>query len=510
MELFQRLTLAAGCALLLAGCHGDVDAGDADAGEPRSPEGGRQVEAREYAYTWESLRRAPVPGWFRDAKFGIFIHWGPYSVPGWSDGEHYAEWYSTRMYRQPTFIAHHREHWGEPGEFGYKDFIPMFRGEDFDAGEWSELFLASGARYVIPVAEHHDGFAMWDTEFTPWNSVDMGPRIDFIGELGEAVRARGLKFGVSYHRERHWGFYTDSMNTYLENAEPLEEIRLEIERFPEAASLYGPFGLSEDFMIGYKARALELVSSYQPDFLWIDDSPANSLHPEAPAVERFINKYHLEMLVDYMNLGQAWGKPVYFNNKRWHRSNYPPGVGVDEKDYLRIDAISDIPWHSSGGMDHSYGYDRSEDERDSYKSVEELVETLVDVVSKNGNFLLNIGPMANGVIPQGQRSRLLGIGEWLGTNGEAIYGTRPWVRFGGEGIRFTAKEGLLYATLFEWPAGPVELDLGGVGDEGPTDVRLLGKTESIDWRFADGELTVDLGDAPGAGHTWVLRIALGG
>ncbi|WP_136464807.1 alpha-L-fucosidase [Flagellimonas onchidii] len=164
--------------------------------------------------TWEDLINVPIPEWYEDAKFGIFIHWGPYAVPGWSDGGDYSEWYATQMYRKPSFIKYHTENYGEPGVFGYKDFIPMFKAEKFNSNAWAEVFKASGAKYVIPTAEHHDGFAMWDTDLTPWNAVDMGPKFDFIKLLGKTVRAEGLKYGISYHRERHWGYYTNSLNTY--------------------------------------------------------------------------------------------------------------------------------------------------------------------------------------------------------------------------------------------------------------------------------------------------------
>ena len=460
-----------------------------------------------YLYDWESLKQAPVPDWFRDAKFGIFIHWGPYSVPGWSDGEDYSEWYSTRMYRKPAFIEHHQRNWGELSDFGYKEFIPMFKGEKFNPDEWASLFKAAGAKYVIPTGEHHDGFVMWDTDLSPWNSVAMGPKLDFIGSLGKAVRAQELKYGVSYHRERHWGFYTDSLNTYKESPEPLPQILAEIEATPKAASLYGPFKLTEAFMQDYKARFLEIAEKYRPDFLWIDDSPANSLFPDAPAVSWFINKYHLEMIADYLNMAEEWGKPVYFNNKRWKRSNYPAGAGVDEKDYLRIDAISKTPWHSSGGMDHSYGYDRSEDAVDSYKSVEQLVETLVDVVSKNGNFLLDIGPKADGAIPENQKKRLLGIGEWLQVNGEAIYGTRPWVKFGEDGVRFTRKGDVLYAILFDWPAKPLSIDFARELQAGDiVDVMLLGDKSEVAWRIVEGDLQVKFNAMADPDHAHTLKI----
>ncbi|WP_136464775.1 alpha-L-fucosidase [Flagellimonas onchidii] len=431
--------------------------------------------------TWEDLQNMPIPTWYEDAKFGIFIHWGPYAVPGWSDGREYSEWYATMMYRKPAFIEYHTKNYGKPGEFGYKDFIPMFKAEKFNANAWADVFEASGAKFIIPTAEHHDGFAMWNTDLTPWNSVDMGPKFDFIDKLGKAVRDKGLKYGISYHRERHWGYYTSSLNTYKENPEPVEGVAKEVAENPLAEQLYGPFGLTEAFMKDYKARFVELCTKYQPDFMWIDDAPSNSLFPKAPAVDKFMNTYHREMIADYVNMSREWGKDVYWNNKRWTRSNYPQGAGVDEKDYLRMDSIPDVKWQSSGGMAHSYGYDRTEDIAEKYKPVGVLVRTLIDVVSKNGNFLLDIGPKPDGTLTDLQISRLKGIGDWLKRNGEAIYGTRTWNTFGYDNIRFTQKENTLYIISLERPESELVVkhtkDLNDIKS-----VTLLDGNEAVEWQ----------------------------
>lgn len=175
-----------------------------------------QVDGK-YESTWESLKQHPVPEWFDDAKFGIFIHWGVYSVPGWAplDQYRYAEHYPQFMYKwwTPTY-EYHKSHYGDPSEFGYKDFIPMFTAEHWDPHQWAELFQKAGARYVLPVAEHHDGFAMWDSDLTEWDAAEKGPKRDIIGELEQAVRARGMKYGVSYHRARHWWFFFRNKGEY--------------------------------------------------------------------------------------------------------------------------------------------------------------------------------------------------------------------------------------------------------------------------------------------------------
>lgn len=498
---FIEKGLVVGCILTLLACS---EQSKKEAESPPTP-----VSER-YTYDWESLRKAPVPDWLEQAKFGIFIHWGPYAVPGWSDEKTYAEWYSTRMYCDSSYRAYHEKTYGPIAEHGYKEFIPKFKGENFDANQWADILKASGAKYVIPTAEHHDGFAMYDSDLTPWNSVDKGPGFDFIGLLGEAVRSKDMKFGCSYHRERHWGFYTDAMNTYKETAEPFDEIKAEIARDPESALLYGPFGLTEDFMKDYKARFLEICTKYQPDFMWIDDAPSNSLYPEAEAVDLFMNTYHKEMIADYMNLADTWGKKVYFNNKKWKRFNYPEGIGVSEKDYLRLNEISDIKWQSSGGMAHSYGYDRTEEDASKYKTVEQLVETLIDVVSKNGNFLLDIGPKPDGTITELQEQRLRGIGEWLSKYGEAIYGTKSWSTFGYENIRFTRKNKALYVICLDNPETAFQVaKTETLSKENVKSVEMIGHAgESPAWTFDDQALTITPPENYKKDHAVVFKVIL--
>ena len=438
-----------------------------------------QKQITEQEKTWDYLKQVPIPQWYENAKFGIFIHWGPYSVPGWSNGHYYSEWYSTAMYFVEDFKKYHEENYGKLGEFGYKDFVPMFKAENYDANKWASVLKSSGAKYVIPTAEHHDGFAMWDTDLTPWNSVDRGPKFDFIGTLGKAVRDAGMGYGISYHRERHWGFYTNSLNDYMEDVEPNEYVKQEIAANPEAELLYGPFGLTEDFMKDYKERFLEICEKYQPDFMWIDDAPANSKHPEAPAVDKFMNTYHREMIAEYVHMAKGWGKEVYWNNKKWSRNNYPAGAGVNEKDYLRMDSIPAVKWQSSGGMAHSYGYDRTEDNEGKYKSSEKLVETLVDVVSKGGNFLLDIGPKADGTFTELQKSRMKGIGDWLAVNGDAIYGTRTYTTFGYDNIRYTTKGDDLYVTFLNRPEG--SFTINGLTPKAGTEITLLNGNKKVAW-----------------------------
>lgn len=228
----------------------------------------------------------PVPAWFDDGKIGIFIHWGPYSVIGYrKGGRGYAEHVPKMIYRDPEhYYPYMGKRWGaHPPDFGYKDIIPEFEAEKWDPDAWAKLFAEVGARYVVMTAEHHDGWANWDSDLTPWNAADMGPRRDLVGDLAKALRRQGLKFAPSYHRERHQTFFAKTL--YVVKAEPHGDIREEIKRVPEAASLYGPFGLSKEFVDDYVARWKKIQRKYHPDFLWIDDIPIwteniNSEHPD--------------------------------------------------------------------------------------------------------------------------------------------------------------------------------------------------------------------------------------
>ena len=218
-----------------------------------------QVEYQTKAYepTWESLIQHPEADWFKDAKFGIYFHWGVYSVPAFSN-----EWYPRNMYieKNPTF-KHHKETWGDQNEFGYKDFIPMFRAENFDADEWVDLFVKAGAKFVGPVAEHHDGFAMWDSKLTDWDAKDMGPKRDISGELAEAVRKRGLKFMMSFHHARKWRHFQYAYNYDAKD--------------PRYAGLYGtPHHESQEesqaYLESWLGKLIECVDKYQPDYMWFD------------------------------------------------------------------------------------------------------------------------------------------------------------------------------------------------------------------------------------------------
>lgn len=452
----------------------------------------------------------PIPAWFDEGKIGIFIHWGPYSVIGHRHGDRgYSEHVPKMIYREPDlYYPYVEERWGAaPPEFGYKDIIPEFKAEKWDPDEWAELFAEVGAKYVVMTAEHHDGWANWDSDLTPWNAVDKGPKRDLVGDLGEAVRKLGLKYAPSYHRERHQSFFAKEL--YVVNAEPLDDIQEEIRRMPEAATLYGPFGTTREFVNDYVARWKELQRKYQPDMLWLDDFPlytrdGNQVRSGVakPEVQYFDDQV-LAMITDFMNDGAARGADVYLNNKGANL-NWPAGVGCLEKDNLQLKVIGP-KWESCTTFGTSYGYLAAEEDPDypfTKKSVGEVVHTLVKTVSRNGNFLINIGPRGDGTIPEWQVERLRAMGRWLNINGDAIYGTRYWKEFAqeNEDLAFTTKGTKLYAIKLAKPNAPFVVNATAGWDENQVrSVSLLGSDAEVTWAMKSEGLQItpptDLGSS---------------
>jgi alpha-L-fucosidase len=446
-----------------------------------------------YEATWESLKTYTVPEWYQDAKFGIFIHWGVYSVPAFAN-----EWYPRNMYLQGTpEYEHHVKTWGPHNKFGYKDFIPMFKAEKFDPAGWADLFKKAGAKYVMPVAEHHDGFAMYDCSFSRWTAAKMGPRRDIIGELAAAVRQAGLVFSLSSHRAEHWWFMNGGM-----------EFDSDV-RDPRYYAFYGPAKpgpsmgdlekwMSKDwrprpdgkYLEDWLARTCELVDKYQPQVVWFDWWIEQAVFE--PYLQRFAAYYY--------NRGLEWGKGVAINHKY---ESFPEGAAVFDIERGQLKGIRPSFWQTDTAVSkNSWGFVVDQD----YKTPESLIHDLVDIVSKNGALLLNIGPRPDGTIPEPEQEILLEIGRWLAVNGEAIYGTRPWKIY-GEGptevfegafqdtrrsgftardVRFTTKGDALYAIVLGWPqSGEVVIQSLGAGQaHSPAAIKqvgLLGSKEAVQW-----------------------------
>jgi alpha-L-fucosidase len=427
---------------------------------------GAAIPPGKFSPAWDSLRtNYTVPQWFRDAKFGLFMHWGIYSVPA-----HASEWYEKHMYGNPAVMQWHTEHFGPPDKFGYKDFIPMFTCSNWNPDAWAELFKRAGAKFVIPTAEHHDGFALWNSKVNKYNAVQMGPHRDLIGDLSKAVRKQGLKFGVSNHGIEHFTFI-----------QPTPGVPNDLDD-PQWKDFYSVADRSDNacgkFLETWVAENEELIDQYHPDILWFD----NGLN------SRLFDPIKLKVAAYYYNRASTWGKPVSLETKD---SAYLAGSIKDfERSSREPKELADFVWDVDEPVLYRFGYTEDSPIADAAH----VVRLLVDCTSKNGGLLLNLSPKADGTIPDNQQILLLQIGAWLDLNGEAIYGTRPWKQFGEGKIRFTTKGEDLYAISFDWPSNGICIaSLSATNSAGNISaVELLGHKGALEFSQDGNGLTIKL------------------
>ena len=482
-----------------------------------------------FAADWDSLAGNGVADWYRDAKLGIFIHWGVYAVPAFGN-----EWYPRRMYlneidrrRNVNVFEHHLATWGPQKTFGYKDFIPMFKAERYDPEAWAALFQEAGARYVVPVGEHHDGFPLYASSHTRWDASEMGPKRDVIAALERAVRARGMKFGVSSHRGFNYGYYArdESYDTVDEEGfglygEPREDLEFtsgqNLDWFPQ----------SEAFRDDWLARTAEMAEKFRADLIWFDFGigPRQKVaswqeNPFAPHLQRFMAYYY--------NRARAWGKTGVVNYKF---EAMPENVAVLDLERARLAGMRDLFWQTDTSVGFtSWGYVTNH----RYKDVGLILTEFVDIVSKNGCLLLNVGPKADGTIPEPEAEMLREIGAWLAVNGEAIYGSRPWKIYGEgptetveghlseernkpmgpEDIRFTTKDGRLYATSLglaekEWRIESLRAGSEHLDGLAVSQVRLLGHDAGLDWAQGPEALVIGRPASGRARHAYVFEVTL--
>jgi alpha-L-fucosidase len=467
---------------------------------------GAAVAQTTYEARWDSLDKRPCPEWFLDAKFGIFIHWGLYSVPSWGKVGEYAEWYWNKMSdKKPgnPWWQYHTNMFGE--NFDYKSFAPLFRAQLYDANKWADIFARSGARYIVPTSKHHEGFCLWPSSEAsktwdrPWNAAVIGPKRDLMAELAEATRKRGLKFGFYYSLYEWFNplWLSDRKRYVDEHMFP---------QFKDVVTRYQPaiiFSDGEWDLHSKEWRSEELLA-------W--------LFNESPCREQVV-------------INDRWGKDCRHKHGGYFTTEYAAGM----KD-------ASHPWEESRGMGFSYGYNRAE-RLDDYKPARELIFVLIDLVSRGGNLLLDIGPDGDGTIPVIMEQRLVEIGDWLKVNGEAIYGTRyagrpcqwtdgkmPEQKFGeymvkyslmdqlgqqpknGQAVKqlfFTKKTEALFAITAGWPDR--KLVLRGVKVPANAIVTLLGVADPLPHKVDGDTLTIEVPDlrpdqAP-CRHAYAFKIA---
>ncbi len=479
--------------------------------EDKLKEIAKVIDQGQFEANWESLENNfKVPEWYLDAKFGIFIHWGVYSVPAFG-----SEWYPRNMYKADTpEFKHHVETYGEQSKFGYKDFIPMFKAEKFNAAYWAKVFKDAGAKFVVPVAEHHDGFPMYDCSYTEWSAARMGPSRDIVGELAKAIRKEGLILGASSHRAEHWWFF-DQGKLFDSDV-----------RDPKFAGLYGPAQNQKNaekliappdqaFLDDWLLRSCEIVDKYQPQLIWFD------WWIEQPVFKPYLQKF----AAYYYNRGAQWQEGVAINYKD---KAFPVKAAVYDIERGQLAGINPNYWQTDTSISkNSWGYIKNQD----YKTADSIVDDLVDIVSKNGALLLNIGPKPDGTIPEPEEKILHEIGRWLKINGEAVYGTRPWQVYGegstrvvegsfsdtkrssftGEDIRFTTNASSLYAIALAWPEnGKIivkSLAKPAGGKQGAIkSVSLLGHRGKVEWEHSAAGLVVTLPAKKPCDFAFVLKI----
>lgn len=490
-----------------------------------------------YEPTRESLETHPTPQWYRDAKFGIFIHWGVYAVPAFH--EWYVEYMSPKSKwglspQGPPYTAaqgnlpdsvfqanirkganeYHRNNYSV--DFEYDEFIPMFKAENFNPVEWAGLFKQAGAKYVVMTARHGDEFALWPTKFSHRNSMEMGPHRDLTGDLTREVRSQGMKMG----------FYHNTTYSFWDKRYPNKE------------------------WVEYMNNSIkELVDLYQPDILWGDvpvgpfrdknGKPLGAEHWNSKEVIAYFYNHSKES--DQVVTNERWGLDTTSGenfSKRsvsqslWaeHARRWNAGNGIFLGDFQtperrNITEIFDFPWETCDALDPtSWGYNRRTPD-DDYMTTNELVDYLADIVSKGGNLLINIGPKADGTIPQVMQDRLKGAGSWLSVNGEAIYGTRPWkvygegptveevgswgredgeYRFKSGDVRFTQNGNTLYVIVLEWPGFEITLNaLTGVSIQ---KISMLGSNEMIQWKQAEDGINIGLPSNAVSPYANVLKL----
>ena len=514
-----------------------------------------KMQTGKFEPTWQSLKQYEIPEWFNDAKFGIWAHWGPQCQPEAGD------WYARFMYSQGhAQYNYHLQHYGHPSEFGFKDVINDWKAEKWDPEKLVELYKRAGARYFFAMGNHHDNLDLWDSKYQEWNSVNVGPKTDILEAWAKAAKNNGLPFGVSIHSAHAWRWYetaqmadkvgdkagipydgtltkADGKGKWWEGLDPQ---KLYAQNHPLSkdsetlSSIHSQWGWgngatppSEEYCLNFYNRTIDMINQYNPDLVYFDDT-ALPLWP--------VSNVGLDIAAHYynsnMNLHDGKLEAVLFGK-----------ILTDEQKECMVwdvergapDRIQEKPWQSCtciGG----WHYDRSIYNRDGYKSAKTVMQMLVDIVSKNGNLLLNIPIRGDGSIDEKELKVVEGITKWMDINSECIYETRPWHIFGegpkaessnpinaqgfneGKGdpytakdVRFTRKGDVIYAVIMELPENDEEIIIKSLGTNSPyysngdKNVKLLGDIP-VKFNFDETGLNVEIPDNNGLIAPLVLKI----
>ncbi len=519
------------------------------------------MQTGKFAPTWESLAQYETPEWYRDAKFGIWAHWGPQCAPEEGD------WYARHLYLEKppawgdSVAQFHRQKYGHPSQFGFKDVIHRWKAENWDPDKLVALYRRAGAQYFFALANHHDNFDLWDSKYQPWNSVRIGPQKDLIGGWARAARPHGLRFGVSVHAAHAWSWYepaqgadtsgkfagvpydgkltkADGRGQWWEGLDPqdlYEQRHLPSQDFANADSL-GPRwdwgnGVSVPdaaYCEKFYNRTVDLINKYQPDLIYFDDT-ALPLWPVSDAGLKIAAHFYNASMRAHGGKLEAvlFGKVLNEQQRRCMVWDIERG---------QSNVIEPQPWQTDTCLGN-WHYDRSLFEQHRYKSTKTVIQTLADVVSKNGNLLLSIPVRGDGTIDDDEIAVVEGIATWMKVNKEAIFGTRPWKVFGegpatehvaqltaqgfneGKGkpftaddVRFTAKGDTIYAISLGRPTEPLTIkSLGrkaGLLDRPMAKVVLLGTAEKITWTQTDDALVITLTNAAVDTPATVFKITL--
>lgn len=440
--------------------------------------------------TLDSVKTHQVPDWYNNAKLGIFIHWGLYSVPGWAahagdldqtiksggwkewfKNNSYAEWYlNTLKFEDGPTREYHNNTFGS--DFKYDDFAPQFNEAvtNWNPGEWAELFQKIGARYVVLTTKHHDGFTLWNTDIPCPRKPNYFTERDIVGELTNAVRNHDMKMGLYYSGGLDWAFNDARIQDYHD--------------------VWGTIVEEPEFVEYSVAHWKELVDRYQPSLMWNDIGFPDS----ADLGELFAYYYnHVEGGVINDRFTQRRDRTV--EKQDLHANPKVPHYDFVTPEYQTFDTIQKTKWETCRGIGHSFGYNRNEGD-EQLLDLDELIHMFADIVSKNGNLLLNVGPKADGSIPENQQKRLEALGSWLDVNGEAMFDTHPWTRAEaktsqGTDVRFTQSDHALFATLLGTPSQS-QITIEGLDLPSDSTIQLLGQSDSLQWKQDGSDVTIDL------------------